>query len=73
MLRQSRWECYCFVFASVWQVVALFLQWTLAQLFPAAWAGNTGLCSAYLSLMSMGNTKAMKNTANFGVSTKFCY
>jgi hypothetical protein len=66
------WECFCFVFALVEQVVTLCLLWALAQLFPAAWAGNTGLCSAYLYLMSMANTKAVKNKANFGVSTKFC-
>ncbi len=29
------------------------LQLTLAQLFPEAWVGSMGQCSAYLSKMSM--------------------
>ncbi len=33
---------------------AIILQWPLAQLFPAAWAGSMGQCSVYLSEMSIG-------------------
>jgi len=37
----------------VQQIVPLFFQWPLIQLFPAAWAGSMGLCLVYHSLMSM--------------------
>jgi hypothetical protein len=32
------------------------LQWIQVQLFPESWAGGTGQCSVYHSLMSMGTT-----------------
>jgi hypothetical protein len=41
------------IFVSVDNVAPLCLQWTLAQLFFAAWPGGTGQCSIYLSQMSM--------------------
>ncbi len=36
-------------FLDVYDVAPLCLQWPMTQLFPAAWAGSTGHCSAYLS------------------------
>jgi hypothetical protein len=42
-------ECFGFDFALVLHVTLLWLQWPLAQLFLAAWAGDTGQCSVYLS------------------------
>jgi len=40
-------ECFLFIFYLVQHVAPL--QWSLTQLIPAAWAGGTGQCSAYLS------------------------
>ncbi len=40
-------------FYLVQRVTPLCLPWPLTQLFPAAWAGSTGQCSVYSSLMSM--------------------
>jgi hypothetical protein len=42
--------------ALVQHVVPLHLQWQLAQLFPASFAGSACHCSVYLSLMSMDVT-----------------
>jgi hypothetical protein len=44
---------FCFVFALVQHAVPLRSQWLLAKLFPAAWAGSSGQCTVYLSLMSV--------------------
>jgi hypothetical protein len=35
------WGCFWFVFSLVQHVAPSCLQWPLAQLFPAAWAGGT--------------------------------
>jgi hypothetical protein len=46
MFRLSKWLChdknFAFAFALVQPVAQLFLQWSLEQLFPAAWAGGMG-------------------------------
>jgi len=47
-------------FALVHHVVPLCLQQPKAQQFPAAWAGCTSQCSAYLSLMSMNGCRKSK-------------
>jgi hypothetical protein len=44
----------CFLFGTACSTI--ILQWPLAQLFLAAWAGSTGQCSVYLSEMSMNIT-----------------
>jgi hypothetical protein len=43
------WECFCLDFAFVQIVVPKCLQWPLAQVFPAAWAGGTFKFLLYLS------------------------
>jgi hypothetical protein len=60
MFRLTRWLCqgnvFVLIFTLVQHVAPLCLQWPLAQLFPAAWAGVLSQCSVYLSLMSMGKS-----------------
>jgi hypothetical protein len=49
MFRQSRWLyqgiVFVLIFALLLHVVPLCLQWHLAQLFPADWAGSAGQSS----------------------------
>jgi len=43
-------QCSCFDFALVQHVAPFNLQLPLSQIFLAAWAGITGLCSVHLFL-----------------------
>jgi hypothetical protein len=64
MLDLSRLLCHQNVFALVQNVAPLCLQWLLAQLFLPAWAGGTGHCSVYLSLMSI-ETSSLASKKNY--------